>query len=59
MLNAAKDGGGFLQATTAYLKDESFQSAKPDVLVWEIPERFMLAALDGEPTWLAKAGLLP
>lgn len=59
VLNAAKDGGGFLQATTAYLKDESFQSAKPDVLVWEIPERFMLAALDGEPTWLAKAGLLP
>lgn len=57
ILNAAKDGGGLLQATTAYLTDDAFQSAKPVVLVWEIPERFVLATLDGEPGWLAKVGL--
>ena len=59
VLNAAKDGGGLLQATTAYLTDESFRSAKPAVLVWEIPERFILAPLDGEPAWLSKVGLQP
>lgn len=59
VLNAAKDGGGLLQATTAYLTDESFRSAKPAVLVWEIPERFVLAPLDGEPAWLSKVGLQP
>lgn len=59
VLNAAKDGGGLLQATTAYLTDESFRSAKPAVLVWEIPERFVLAPIDGEPTWLSKVGLKP
>lgn len=59
VLNAAKDGGGFLQATTAYLIDESFRSTKPAVLVWEIPERFMLTAIDGESTWLNKVGLFP
>lgn len=59
VLNAAKDGGGMLQATTAYLLDESFRSAKPKVLIWEIPERFVLAPIDGESTWLATVGLLP
>lgn len=59
VLNAAKDGGGLLQATTAYLTDESFRSAKPAVLVWEIPERFILTPLDGEPAWLSKVGLQP
>lgn len=57
VLNAAKDGGGFLQATTAYLKDESFQSAKPKVLVWEVPERFLLTKLEGEEKWLEQVGL--
>lgn len=57
VLNAAKDGGGFLQATTAYLTDDSFISAKPTVLVWEIPERFVTTAINGEPTWLDKVGL--
>lgn len=59
VLNAAKDGGGFLQATTEYLSDESFRSAKPKVLIWEIPERFMLAPLKGEAQWLEKVGLAP
>lgn len=57
ILNAAKDGGGFLQATTDYLKDDSFRLAKPKLIIWEIPERFFLNSLDGESTWLADVGL--
>ena len=57
VLNAAKDGGGFLQATTAYLTDEAFRSSKPLVLVWEVPERFVLAPLEGELTWINKVAL--
>ena len=52
VLNAAKDGGGFLQAATLYLKDEAFRSNKPKVLVWELPERFLWRKLDDEPGWL-------
>lgn len=59
VLSVAKDGGGFLQATTEYLTDESFRSAKPKVLVWEVPERFMFTKLDGEPKWLEKVALRP
>ncbi len=51
VLNAAKDGGGFLQATTSYLKDDAFRSSKPKVLVWEVPERFLWQALDDEKKW--------
>ncbi|NDP48472.1 MAG: hypothetical protein GZ085_08815 [Sulfuriferula multivorans] len=59
VLNVAKDGGGLLQATTEYLTDESFRSARPTVLVWEVPERFMFTKLAGEPNWLAKVALRP
>ena len=59
VLNVAKDGGGLLQATTEYLTDESFRSAKPKVLVWEVPERFMFTKLDGEPKWLERVALRP
>ncbi len=59
VLSAAKDGGGLLQATTAYLTDDAFKSAKPKVLVWEIPERFLYTKLDDEPQWLTRVGLLP
>ena len=59
VLNTAKDGGGFLQASTAYLTDDAFGSAKPKILVWELPERFLLVKLDGEAQWLAKVGLRP
>jgi alginate O-acetyltransferase complex protein AlgJ len=55
VLNTAKDGGGFLQAMTTYLKDESFRSAKPQVLVWEIPERMLQSPLKDEKGWLEKA----
>ena len=59
VLNSAKDGGGLLQATTAYLTDDAFKSAKPKILVWEVPERFLYSQLDDEPKWLKSVGLLP
>lgn len=59
VLNAAKDGGGFLLATTQYLKDEAFRSAKPKVLVWELPERFLYRELDEEQKWLKNVALDP
>lgn len=52
ILNVAKDGGGFLQATGAYLTDESFKTAPPKVLVWEVPERFLTLPLGKEADWL-------
>jgi alginate O-acetyltransferase complex protein AlgJ len=52
VLNAAKDGGGFLQATGDYLKDEAFKTEPPQVIVWEVPERFMTLPLTQESTWL-------
>jgi alginate O-acetyltransferase complex protein AlgJ len=57
VLNAAKDGGGFLQAATDYLTDEAFRTSRPNVLVWELPERFLRNKLDGEERWIAKVGL--
>ncbi len=59
VLNTAKDGGGFLQAATAYLSDEAFRTSKPKVLIWEVPERFLMTKLDDESTWLAKVKLSP
>jgi alginate O-acetyltransferase complex protein AlgJ len=59
VLNTAKDGGGFLQAATEYLKDESFRSSKPKVLIWELPERFLGMKLDDEAKWLQTVGLHP
>ena len=59
VLNAAKDGGGLLQAFTAYLTDDAFKSAKPKILVWEVPERFLYSPLNDEPKWLKTVGLLP
>jgi alginate O-acetyltransferase complex protein AlgJ len=59
VLNTAKDGGGFLQAATAYLSDEAFRASKPKVLIWEVPERFLMTKLDDESTWLAKVKLSP
>lgn len=59
ILNTAKDGGGLLDAATAYLADDSFRQTKPKLAIWEIPERFLYAPLDKESTWLAKVGLKP
>jgi alginate O-acetyltransferase complex protein AlgJ len=57
VLNTAKDGGGFLEAVTEYLKDEAFRSSPPKVLIWEVPERFLGAKLEGEAGWMQEAGL--
>ena len=59
VLNTAKDGGGLLQAPTAYLTDDAFKSSRPKVLVWEVPERFLYTKQDDEPKWLKKVGFLP
>jgi alginate O-acetyltransferase complex protein AlgJ len=59
VLNTAKDGGGLLQAGTAYLTDNAFQSAKPKILVWEVPERFLYTKLSDETKWLEKVGFQP
>jgi alginate O-acetyltransferase complex protein AlgJ len=59
VLNAAKDGGGFLQSATQYLRDDAFKQNKPKVIVWELPERFAYAALQEEKTWLQQLGWAP
>ena len=57
VLNTARDGGGMLQAATDYLVNDAFHSAKPRVLLWEVPERFLHDKLDAELAWLEKVGL--
>jgi alginate O-acetyltransferase complex protein AlgJ len=57
VLNAAKDGAGFLKSMTEYLGDDAYRDAPPRVIVWEVPERFLQAPLDGEPGWAARVGL--
>ena len=59
VLNTAKDGGGFLQAASAYLTDESFRASQPKILIWEVPERFLYTKLDDEDKWLSQVGLRP
>jgi alginate O-acetyltransferase complex protein AlgJ len=54
VLNTAKDGGGFLQAITAYLNDDSFKTSKPQVIIWELPERMLKSPLDQEVGWSEK-----
>lgn len=57
VLNSAQDGGGFLTATTQYLKDDAFRTSKPKWLVWEVPERFLTQPLTDETRWLREVGL--
>ncbi|MBU3900579.1 MAG: cell division protein FtsQ [Gammaproteobacteria bacterium] len=45
VLNVSRDGGGFIQSAKDYFADESFKSAKPQVIVWEVPERVFSAPL--------------
>ena len=59
VLNAAKDGGGFLEATTLYLKNEAFNSSKPKVLVWEVPERYLWGQQNESHGWLRNVCLTP
>ena len=52
VLNAAKDGGGFLQATAAYLKNDAFSQATPRVLIWEVPERVLSGEFEADASRL-------
>ena len=45
VLNVARNGGGFIQSAKDYLADESFKTAKPRIIVWEVPERMFAAPL--------------
>ena len=45
VLNVARDGGGFIQSAKDYLANEAFKTAKPQVIVWELPERMLSAPL--------------
>jgi alginate O-acetyltransferase complex protein AlgJ len=57
ILNTAKDGGGFITAAEAYFKDDAFLTAKPTVLVWEVPERFVHTKLPNARDWSKRVGL--
>ncbi len=57
VLNVARDGAGFLQSMASYLKDDAFRTAKPALIIWEIPERFLTLPLESEATWLRDVGL--
>lgn len=46
ILNAARDGGGFIQSINDYLIDDAFRTSKPQLLIWEIPERVLTGPLD-------------
>jgi alginate O-acetyltransferase complex protein AlgJ len=59
VLNAARDGGGFLQATEDYLRNDAFTSDKPQMIIWELPERFLQAPLKDESGFLVRTGLAP
>ena len=59
VLNVARDGGGLLQASEKYLRDDAFLQSPPTALVWEVPERFLTLALTDEAQWLHKVGLRP
>ena len=57
VLNVARDGGGFIESAKDYLADESFKTAKPRVLIWEVPERmFSVPLTDSEKRGLPLSG---
>ncbi|WP_194723911.1 alginate O-acetyltransferase AlgX-related protein [Noviherbaspirillum malthae] len=58
VLNAARDGSGFLQAAEDYLRNEAFTSDKPQMIIWELPERFLQAPLGNESGFLVRTGLI-
>lgn len=48
VLNVARDGGGFIQSAKGYFTDDSFRTTKPQVIVWELPERMLSAPLSDQ-----------
>ena len=57
VLNAAKDGSGFIQSITQYLNSETYTTARPRAIVWEIPERFLYPPTDADEKWVQELGL--
>lgn len=54
----AKDGGGFWESAKTYFSDPAFSKNKPDLIIWEIPERVLEKDIsDEEKSWLM--GYLP
>lgn len=45
VLNAARDGGGFIQSIKDYFANDAFKSNKPRIIIWEIPERMFSTPL--------------
>ena len=45
VLNAARDNAGFLQSMNEYLDNDAFRESPPQVIVWELPERFLPMAV--------------
>jgi alginate O-acetyltransferase complex protein AlgJ len=41
VLNAARDGAGFIQSANEYFGDEAFRASPPQVVIWEVPERVL------------------
>src|SRR5581483_361572 len=41
--NYAKEGQGPFAPMIAYLKSDDFRTAKPKLVIWEVPERYLLA----------------
>jgi alginate O-acetyltransferase complex protein AlgJ len=41
ILNAADEGRGPFETMKDYLEDDSFATNPPDLIVWEIPERYL------------------
>lgn len=41
--NYAKEGQGPFAPMIAYLKSDDFRNAKPKLVIWEVPERYLLA----------------
>ena len=46
VLNAAQEGKGPISPMQAYLKDEAFLQSPPELVIWEIPERFIPVAYE-------------
>lgn len=51
VLNAAKDGGGITGSAQDYFADESFRLSPPQLIVWEVPERFLTQPSDIPADW--------
>jgi alginate O-acetyltransferase complex protein AlgJ len=57
VLNAAKDGGRIAGAAQDYFADDAFRDTPPQLVVWEVPERFLTLPMDAGQT--EPATLLP